>query len=74
MTSALNQARRLYRAYRTTSREYGALAASLGYTRGDLNKRFSAEAGAPSLRPHRPRTAPLVGIAARDTLDARSRK
>ena len=43
MTSALDRARRLYRAYRTTSREYRDLARSLGYTPADLNKRFSSE-------------------------------
>lgn len=43
MKGRLAQARRLYRAYRTTTREYRELAALLGYTPGELNKRFSAE-------------------------------
>lgn len=54
MTSKLNQARRLYRAYRTTSREYRALAAALGYEPGDLTRRFNAECAA---RPTRARRA-----------------
>lgn len=43
MKGRLAQARQLYRAYRTTTREYRELAALLGYTPGELNKRFSAE-------------------------------
>lgn len=37
------RARAMYRSYRTASREYEAVAAALGYTRGDLTKRLNAE-------------------------------
>lgn len=43
MKGRLAQARQLYRAYRTTAREYRELATLLGCTPGELNKRFSAE-------------------------------
>jgi hypothetical protein len=53
MRSTLARARRLYRGYRTTSREYRELASVLGYTPGDLNKRFSAEHAAADERRRR---------------------
>lgn len=46
MKRPLARARQLYRGYRTSSREYRELASALGYTPGDLNKRFSAERAA----------------------------
>jgi hypothetical protein len=70
MTSALVRARRLYRVYRTTSREYRALAAALGYEPGDLTRRFNAERARTSDR----RGAPLVGSAARNTVVADQRE
>lgn len=43
MTTAFNQAFRLYTQYKTQSAQYKALAAQLGYTVPDLNARMSAE-------------------------------
>jgi hypothetical protein len=43
-TSPLKRAMQLYRAYKTTTPEYQALARQLGYeSSGDLNARFSRE-------------------------------
>jgi hypothetical protein len=64
MTSALARARRLYRGYRTTSREYRELASVLGYTPGDLNKRFSEES---AVRHARTRAASPRGLSGRSS-------